>query len=44
MIGFRDRRRTVAGMAIRLEITDDARELLTKRGGLMTIDYIRSTG
>jgi hypothetical protein len=31
-------------MSIHLEITDDARELLAKRGGLMTIDYIRATG
>lgn len=27
-----------------LEITDEARELLDKRGGTMTIDFIKSTG
>lgn len=27
-----------------LEITDDARSLLAKRGGAMTIDFIRPTG
>ncbi len=27
-----------------LEITAEARELLDKRGGTMTIDYIKSTG
>jgi hypothetical protein len=29
---------------VQLEITDDARELIAKRGGTMTIDFIRSTG
>jgi hypothetical protein len=29
---------------MQLEITDDARVLLDKRGGTMTIDYLRSTG
>jgi hypothetical protein len=29
---------------MQLEITDEARELLDKRGGTMTIDYIKSTG
>jgi hypothetical protein len=29
---------------MQLEITDDARVLLDKRGGTMTIDYVRSTG
>ena len=27
-----------------LEITDEARELLAKRGGTMTIDFIKPTG
>jgi len=31
-------------MAMQLEITDDARALLDKRGGTMTIDFIRPTG
>jgi hypothetical protein len=29
---------------VQLEITDDARELIAKRGGTMTIDFIRPTG
>jgi hypothetical protein len=29
---------------MQLEITDEARELLDKRGGTMTIDYVKSTG
>jgi hypothetical protein len=29
---------------MQLEITDEARELLDKRGGTITIDYIKSTG
>ena len=29
---------------MQLEITDEARALLDKRGGTMTIDYIKSTG
>ena len=29
---------------MQLEITDEARELLDKRGGTMTIDFIKSTG
>jgi len=29
---------------MQLEITDDARDLLAKRGGTMTIDFIRATG
>jgi hypothetical protein len=29
---------------MQLEITDDARALLDKRGGTLTIDFIRSTG
>jgi hypothetical protein len=29
---------------MRLEITDEARVLLEKRGGTMTIDFIRPTG
>ncbi len=31
-------------MAMQLEITDDAKALLDKRGGTMTIDFIRPTG
>jgi hypothetical protein len=27
-----------------IEITDDARQLLERRGGTMTIDFIRPTG
>jgi len=27
-----------------LDITDEARELLAKRGGTMTIDFIKPTG
>ena len=34
----------MAGMNMQLEITDDAAALLTKRGGTMAIDYLRSTG
>jgi hypothetical protein len=29
---------------MKIEITDEARELLVKRGGTMTIDFIRPTG
>ena len=29
---------------MQLEITDDARVLLDKRGGTMTIDFIKPTG
>jgi hypothetical protein len=29
---------------MKIEITDDAKELLSKRGGTMTIDFIRPTG
>jgi hypothetical protein len=29
---------------MRIEITDDARRLLDKRGGTMSIDFIRPTG
>ena len=29
---------------MKIEITDEARTLLTKRGGTMTIDFIRPTG
>jgi len=29
---------------VKIEITDEARELLAKRGGTMTIDFIRPTG
>jgi len=29
---------------MQIEITDDARELLAKRGGTMTIDFIKPTG
>jgi hypothetical protein len=29
---------------MQLEITDEAKVLLDKRGGTMTIDFIRSTG
>jgi hypothetical protein len=29
---------------VQLEITDEARDLLAKRGGTMTIDFIRPTG
>lgn len=29
---------------MKIEITDEARELLSKRGGTMTIDFIRPTG
>jgi hypothetical protein len=29
---------------MQLEITDEARALLDKRGGTITIDYIKSTG
>jgi hypothetical protein len=29
---------------VQLEITDEARALLDKRGGTITIDYIKSTG
>ena len=30
--------------SMELEITDDARALLEKRGGAMTIDFIKPTG
>lgn len=29
---------------MQIEITDEAKDLLAKRGGTMTIDYIRATG
>ena len=29
---------------MQLDITDEAKVLLDKRGGTMTIDYIKSTG
>ena len=29
---------------MQLDITDEAKALLDKRGGTMTIDYIKSTG
>ncbi len=29
---------------MKIEITDEAKELLAKRGGTMTIDFIRPTG
>jgi hypothetical protein len=29
---------------MRIEITDEARELLQKKGGTMSIDFIRPTG
>ncbi len=29
---------------MQIEITDEARQLLEKRGGTMTIDFIRPTG
>lgn len=29
---------------MQIDITDDARTLLDKRGGTMTIDFIRPTG
>jgi len=29
---------------MRIELTDDAAALLRKRGGTMTVDYIRPTG
>jgi hypothetical protein len=29
---------------MRIEITDDARRLLDKKGGTMSIDFIRPTG
>ena len=29
---------------MRIELTDDAVRLLRKRGGTMTVDYIRPTG
>ena len=29
---------------MRIEITDDARELLERKGGTMSIDFIRPTG
>jgi hypothetical protein len=29
---------------VQLEITDDARALLDRRGGAMTIDFITATG
>jgi hypothetical protein len=29
---------------MKLEITDEAKNLLEKRGGTMTIDFIRPTG
>lgn len=29
---------------MRIELTDDAAQLLRKRGGTMTVDYIRPTG
>jgi hypothetical protein len=29
---------------MRIEISDDARQLLEKRGGVMSIDFIRPTG
>ncbi len=31
-------------MVMQLEITDEARALLDKRGGTMTIDFIKPTG
>jgi len=29
---------------MKIEITDEAKALLTKRGGTMTIDFIKPTG
>ncbi len=29
---------------MQIEITDEARRVLTKRGGVMSIDFIRPTG
>jgi hypothetical protein len=29
---------------MRIEITDDARQVLEKKGGTMSIDFIRPTG
>ena len=29
---------------MKIEITDEAKQLLVKRGGTMTIDFIKSTG
>jgi hypothetical protein len=29
---------------MKIEITDDARELLERKGGTMSIDFIRPTG
>ena len=29
---------------MKIEITDDAKTLLEKRGGTMTIDFVRATG
>ena len=29
---------------MKVEITDEAKQLLTKRGGTMTIDFIKPTG
>jgi hypothetical protein len=29
---------------MRIDITDEARRLLTKKGGTMSIDFIRPTG
>lgn len=29
---------------MQLELTDDAQQLLRKKGGVLTVDYIRPTG
>lgn len=29
---------------MRLEVTDEAQELLRRKGGTLTVDYIRPTG
>jgi hypothetical protein len=32
------------GHFVKIEVTDDAATLLRKRGGTLTVDYIRPTG
>ena len=32
------------GCHMKIEITDEAKQLLSKRGGTMTIDFIKPTG
>ena len=37
-------RRPGVGLNMRLDLTDDARDLLNRRGGTLAVDLIRPTG